>query len=316
MPKVSVVTPAYNAELFIAKCIESVQAQTLQDWEMIIVDDASKDGTVAVIERYLSDSRIKLLLNEQNMRQAYTRNRAIENATGEWIAVLDADDWFAPQRLDRLVTMAEAHKVDMISDLMLRIAPDGTHLGTAWTTFGKNPRQPRFYSVYEVIPMHISCKPVISRDFIQSHNIRQVDYLKVGQDFAFTIEILIKGARFMVIPEAMYYYLVRPGSVISSHSVASYLEQNKKALEYLRSLPEVQRDRFLNRLLEQHFERVRLHALYPEFARSLKSRQWQNALKVLRAKPAVGWKWVQRIPGAIYRRLFARHQLKSYRRAD
>lgn len=94
MPKVSVITPAYNVEPFIAQCIESVQAQTLQDWEMIIVDDCSTDGTVAFVEHYLEDPRIKLFRNLQNMGVGYTRNCALDHAQGEWIAVLNSDDWF------------------------------------------------------------------------------------------------------------------------------------------------------------------------------------------------------------------------------
>lgn len=95
-PVVSVITPAYNVAPYIGQCIESVQAQTLPDWEMIIVDDASTDDTVAVVQQYLGDPRIRLLCNVQNLGPGGTRNRALEAAQGEWVAVLDADDWIAP----------------------------------------------------------------------------------------------------------------------------------------------------------------------------------------------------------------------------
>jgi Glycosyltransferases involved in cell wall biogenesis len=116
-PKVSVITPAYKAARYIGQAIESVQAQTLTDWEMIIVDDASPDETTQVVQRYLDDPRIQLLQNEQNMGAGYTRNRALDVAQGEWIAVLDADDWYAPQRLEKLVRFAEEWGVEMAADL-------------------------------------------------------------------------------------------------------------------------------------------------------------------------------------------------------
>jgi glycosyltransferase involved in cell wall biosynthesis len=85
-PKVSVITPAYKAARYIGQAIESVQAQTLKDWEMIIVDDASPDETAEVVKRYLDDPRIKLIRSERNRGAGGARNLALEVAQGEWIA--------------------------------------------------------------------------------------------------------------------------------------------------------------------------------------------------------------------------------------
>ena len=118
MPKVSVIMPTYNAAPFLPRAIESVCAQTLTDWELIIVDDGSTDGTVGVIRDYLTDPRIRFLQNPQNMGPSDARNRALEVATGQWIALLDADDWYEPQRLEKMVGTAEAFKVGIVYDLL------------------------------------------------------------------------------------------------------------------------------------------------------------------------------------------------------
>ncbi|CUU38338.1 succinoglycan biosynthesis protein ExoO [Armatimonadetes bacterium DC] len=312
MPKVSIITPTYNVEPYIAQCIESVLAQTLEDWELILVDDASTDGTVAVIERYLDDPRIRLFCNEQNMGAGYTRNRALENATGEWLAMVDSDDWIAPQRLERLVQFAEEFHADMVVDLLQEVAPNGKLLQVFWSTFGKNPSRPRYYTLYEAIRYHAGGQPVIRHAFVQQHGIRFVPQIRKSQDYAFYMEILIKGARFAVLPEPMYYYRVRPGSITSTYSRRKAIEQNRLSLEYLKSLPEAQRDPRILRLLEAVFHRKVMLSLYPEFADHLKARRWREAFAVSREAPGVWWHFLKSIPGAIYRRWFARDRLVCY----
>ena len=97
----SVVTPAYNAEKYIAQAIESVQAQGFETWEMIIVDDGSTDGTREIIQRYASDDpRIRLVLNEHG-GVSEARNTGVKLAKYEWIALLDADDAFCANKMKK-----------------------------------------------------------------------------------------------------------------------------------------------------------------------------------------------------------------------
>src|SRR5690625_4333075 len=99
---VSVITPAYNAERFIEETIESVLQQTYSEWEMIIVDDRSTDNTVAIIERYVKkDDRIKLIELPDNSGSAVARNTAMDHARGRYLAFLDSDDLWLPEKLER-----------------------------------------------------------------------------------------------------------------------------------------------------------------------------------------------------------------------
>ena len=107
--KVSVIIPNYNCEKFIGETINSVLAQTYQNWELLIVDDCSTDHSVEVINGYCEqDERIKLLVNESNSGAAASRNKAMREATGEWIAFLDSDDLWLPEKLEKqLAFMSE-----------------------------------------------------------------------------------------------------------------------------------------------------------------------------------------------------------------
>lgn len=99
---VSIITPSYKSEKFISQTIESVLLQTYKNWEMIIVDDASPDKSNDIIEGYIKkDSRIKLIRLKQNRGPAIARNYAIKEAQGRYIAFLDSDDIWIPEKLEK-----------------------------------------------------------------------------------------------------------------------------------------------------------------------------------------------------------------------
>lgn len=101
---VSIIVPTYNTEKFIRSTIESVQNQTYANWEMVLVDDASTDKTVSIIKQFAQqDNRIKLFELQENRGNGFARNAALEKATGKYIAYLDADDLWFPQKLEKQI---------------------------------------------------------------------------------------------------------------------------------------------------------------------------------------------------------------------
>lgn len=101
---ISVITPTYNCAEFISRTIESVQAQTYQNWEMIIVDDRSKDNTKEIVEKYMKDdNRIKYHLLEVNSGAAVARTTAMQMANGSYMAFLDSDDIWLPDKLEKQI---------------------------------------------------------------------------------------------------------------------------------------------------------------------------------------------------------------------
>ena len=99
---VSIIMPSWNTGNFIAESIQSVINQTYKNWELIIVDDCSTDNTDEIVSFY-KDQRIKYLKNEKNSGAAITRNKALREAQGEWIAFLDSDDLWAPEKLEHQI---------------------------------------------------------------------------------------------------------------------------------------------------------------------------------------------------------------------
>lgn len=112
-PLISIITPNYNCGRFIAQTIESVLAQTYRHWEMLIVDDCSTDNSYQIALEYSQkDTRIKVFQNEKNSGAAVSRNKAIELSQGEYLAFLDSDDLWLPEKLERQLQFMQENDCD------------------------------------------------------------------------------------------------------------------------------------------------------------------------------------------------------------
>ncbi|WP_248724612.1 glycosyltransferase [Seonamhaeicola sp. ML3] len=113
--KVSIITATYNSENFIESTIKSVISQSHNNWELIIIDDASGDDTVNIVEGLVSlyPDKISILKNKTNRGAAVTRNRGVESATGDFIAFLDGDDIWKPHKLEKQVKFMLKHNADI-----------------------------------------------------------------------------------------------------------------------------------------------------------------------------------------------------------
>jgi succinoglycan biosynthesis protein ExoO len=256
--QVSVIIPAYNTEKYIAKAINSALFQTLTNIEVIVVDDCSTDNTMQVVQA-IKDPRLKLISNSQNLGAGEARNRAIAVAQGKWVAVLDSDDWYAPQRLEVLVELAEQKQVDFIADDSYLIE-DGA--STPWSTIvqasGTRINSIRQFTASEFIltdiegrsGLHLGfTKPLFKREFLVQHQIKYQN-IRVTQDFWFDIQCFLHGAKFCLVPEPYYFYRARPGSLIFTDKIgrmqeeceaidrfwqnSAYLEQNPQVAAALR----------------------------------------------------------------------------------
>ena len=308
-PKVSVITPAYKAARYIGQAIESVQAQTLTDWEMIIVDDASPDETAEVVKRYLDDPRIKLIRSERNRGNGGARNLALEAAQGEWVAPLDADDWFDPQRLERLWQIAQEKGAILVADLQLQIDDNGQTYGVAFSDTLQPPTVPTRYSIRDYLREHIAIKPFFSRRHALDHNLRYPEGIVLGGDHIFQTQLQLKGAELWIVPEPNYYYRVHPTSMVSA--VGRSVEKINTLFERLLQLDEVRNNPELIRCVQADWRRVLLADKYRRFAAAVKQRQWRVALEHFSLDTAS--MFLKRLPGAVYRRLWAREQLRNPR---
>ena len=114
IPKVSVILPCYNGEKYLNQCIDSILNQTLENLELICVDDGSTDGTIRILEEYRkADSRVRIL-TQTNAGAGAARNNGMRQARGEYLSFLDADDFFEPDMLESAVLAAEQHRADYV----------------------------------------------------------------------------------------------------------------------------------------------------------------------------------------------------------
>ncbi len=137
-PLVSIITPAYNSGRFIDQTVASARNQTWTDWEMIIVDDGSSDDTAQRAKRAtVADSRIRFLQAPSNGGVARARNIALREARGRYIAFLDSDDLWEPEKLDRQITFMRRYEVGVSFSAYRLIDEQGAAIGPGWDVLGK-----------------------------------------------------------------------------------------------------------------------------------------------------------------------------------
>lgn len=128
--KVSIITPTYNCAIFIEKTIESVIKQTYTDWELIIVDDCSTDNTEAIVSEYIKkDRRIRYIKLEKNSGAAVARNKAMELASGKYMAFLDSDDIWQRDKLIKQISFMELNNYNITCTRYEQIDETGESLG-------------------------------------------------------------------------------------------------------------------------------------------------------------------------------------------
>ncbi|MEH1875422.1 glycosyltransferase family 2 protein [Nostoc sp.] len=310
-PKVSVIIPAYNTEAYIAKAIESVLEQTLTDIELIIVDDASTDKTVEVAKSF-TDPRLKVIVNQQNLGAAAARNRALRAAQGEWIAVLDSDDWYAPERLSKLVSLADEINADMIADDLYLINDGET---SPWSTLIQESEEridkilqiDIVYfvetDVYGQPGLHLGLsKPLFKREFLVKHGIEYDDAIRMGQDFWIDMKCLIKGARFFLEPKPYYFYRSRPGSLVHKSQLPR-LNQYLSATTSFMQQEIVKTNPALMRALSYNNSVYKKYLAYYQVIEPLKQGKWLIAFTEMGKSPYFFYELISRLNNIIGRRI-------------
>lgn len=187
-PLVSVIMPAYNSEKYIGKSIESVLAQDYEKFELIIVDDGSKDGTKSIAEQYAkNDIRIKLL-EQANQGVSVARNKGLDTATGEYVAFLDSDDLWDADNLSVMVQAAECTKSGLICAGFDIINADDT-LETVNLVYKDGELMDFVTSNSEIRFFFWIGSVIIRRDILEKYYIRFDEGIAIMEDIGFYIKI-------------------------------------------------------------------------------------------------------------------------------
>jgi succinoglycan biosynthesis protein ExoO len=233
---VSIVIAAYNVGNLIGRALDSVRAQTFADWEAIVVDDASTDETPLLVAKYAIDEpRIRLVRQSVNSGPSAARNRGIAEARGEWVAVLDADDAWRPERLERLLHYASVTASDFVADNLV-LYDDGVHreAGAAFDLDRDvTVLDPDVLFGYEN-PLRLGLmKPLMRRFLLTSFGLRYEESLRSAEDFLLYAELLFRGVRAVLVRDAFYVYTTRVGRLSRKKAAGSRSTTSAEALLWI-----------------------------------------------------------------------------------
>src|SRR5690606_16654444 len=205
---VSIVLPCYNCQSYIDQAIDSVFQQTYADWELVIVDDGSTDQSLDIIRQYAeSESRIRVFTQE-NRGVSKARNLALENARGEYIAFLDADDWLPPDSLrSRIRKFTESPATTFVDGRVDVYNESGTAIERSWTpAFRGDP-------YHQLLRLSSRCffGPNWMIRLKPGQTCRFNENIKHGEDLLFYAELSREGGSYDYANETVYCYRNRSG---------------------------------------------------------------------------------------------------------
>lgn len=210
---VSIIMPSYNTASYIRETIQSVLDQTYQNWELIIVDDCSTDNTDEVIAS-IQDERIRYLKNEKNSGAAVSRNRALREATGRWIAFLDSDDLWMPEKLERQVLFMKRNGYFFSYTNYEEMNEDGKKTGVCVS----GPKKITKTGMYNY------CWPGCLTVMYDAEHVGliQIADIKKNNDYAMWLQVSKKANCFLLDEYLALYRKGRAGS-ISTHSIRTMI---------------------------------------------------------------------------------------------
>ena len=237
MPIISIIVPVYKAEAVLPKCVESILAQTFQDWELLLIDDGSPDGSGGLCDRYAAgDGRVRVF-HKPNGGVSSARNLGMQAAAGEHILFVDADDWIAPELCATLLDALRSGQADTAGCAHWNVRPDGEK----WAEPGAMPSGvygseeirrgvvdrllgSRLGKPGEVLNGYI-WRFLFSRAILAEHDLRfSGAYL---EDELFLMEYFCLSRRLAMVDVPLYYYLQNPASVTRNY-LPDYMDTFRK----------------------------------------------------------------------------------------
>ena len=237
MVKISVIVPVYNTEAYLSRAIDSILAQSFEDFELILIDDGSTDSSSTICDDYCGkDSRVRVVHNE-NQGVSAARNCGIDMATGDWVTFIDSDDYVLPEYLQNLYDNSQKYNSDFVMTGIVRVHennPDDKVI-REWheLVVDKNDIE----KLYEENILQYQKGPVIKlfkNEILKKSGVRFDARLSRGEDALFVYSYLLHCNVLSVAPGAYYYYCLRDGSLMSQ-TLASY-EVERYGYESMKSV--------------------------------------------------------------------------------
>jgi len=289
-PLVSIIMANFRGAEYLAAALDSVLAQTVGDLEVIVSDDASPDNSTDIVQHYMArDERVRLITTDENRGPAAARNRALEAARGEWIAIVDSDDIVHPQRFEILIAMAEELGADGIADDLLFFSDQGAGPTLLGATAAPQPLEitPSYFirsntSGNGLAPLGY-VKPLFRRAKLSGLSYDEA--VRIGEDYDFLLRFLLTGARFYILPDPLYLYRRHSHSIshrLSESTVLAMITNQQKLVATHGSFsPEMEE------LLEKRMAALRSMLSFERLVLALKERRPGEAAKLLAKDPGL-----------------------------
>ena len=216
----SIIIPAYNAEAYLSRCLDSIFSQEFEDFEVIIINDGSTDGTAVLLERYASIHPNLQVLTQSNQGMATARNRGLEVAQGDYVLFVDSDDQITESALKTLAKQLSGEDIIEFGSSIFNeeiqtishfhLSPFTSHLSSGWDYFNRERLIPR--------PVHFVCiwQRAYRRAFLEENKLRFVDGLRRAEDDLFTTMAFLHAKSVKTIADCLYIYHVRATSITRS----------------------------------------------------------------------------------------------------
>ena len=206
--KISVVIPVYNVEQFVGQCLESILAQTMQDFEIVIVDDCSPDESMKVVRKYADgDSRFRIVSHERNMGLMQTRKSGYSVAKGEYLLFCDSDDFLPPKAMEILYQEAVSSSADVVSGDMVLFSPEDGHeeVRTSSLNYGSG-----MTAVYKSLLLseyhHNLCGKIFKTSLLQDYEYKTFDHFTNAEDGYLFYQVMEHVSKVLHVHEPVYYY--------------------------------------------------------------------------------------------------------------
>lgn len=226
MPKASVIVPVYKVEEYLEKCVQSILAQTERDFELILVDDGSPDRCGALCDSLAqTDPRIRVI-HQENQGLGGARNTGIREARGDWLLLVDSDDWIEPKILEKAMEAGLREEADLVMFAFRTVDEQGRELGV----FREDMPKERGITLQEhkeaLLTAPCAWNKLYRRGFFQGTGLAYPPRVWY-EDLRTSPKLMAKAGRMVFLDEVGYNYLQRQGSIMKSAN----LERNREILD-------------------------------------------------------------------------------------
>ena len=236
--KVSVIVPVYNTEKYLRRCLDSLVNQTIEDIEIIVINDCSPDNSKEILKEYEKKykDKIKVFHNKTNKGIGYNRNYGIKKATGEYIGFVDSDDWVNETMYDKLYKKAKTDKLDLVLcnfHKMLEKENDLEEIASSEISYFKNTnlkQTPNLLLDVELAPWNKLYKKELIKEITFPENLKY-------EDTIFVLKAMARSKKIGMVDEKLNYYLVRSKSetTVMNKKVYNILKVSKMMIDELKS---------------------------------------------------------------------------------